>query len=304
MVRLQDINLQFNRRTYFKLLLLIFLLPMISFSQTVRYRQYKPGEISRYKLTAEVYRDDKFTGKSVSISEHKVVEGSGALVEKISWLSKISFTPGDTTNLDSIAKRVNPYNISLSPRGKVILPKLTIPEMVGDITDLNTFFVAIAPALNIHKLSSKTPTFINDKPIQGNFADGIKILYGTDCIEVTQHLSSTTKKYSVIRTDFTPPAFFCLTPLLDTIAKKTFDHPNNFQMIQKGTGDKVNLFWGVETFTITSKIDNKNGQVIEAAMTNVLTLRMRYGSSQDLKNFAIEMPIRIKRNLSLELVRE
>jgi len=287
-----------------KLLMLICLAPLISFSQTIPYRQYKPGETYKYKLTTETYRSDKFTGSEVAVSEHKIVKDSGILAEEIRWLAKTSFNIKDTVIADKIAQQVKPYRISLSPKGAVLLPKLTIPEMVGNITDLNTFFVAVSPKLNIHKLSSKDSVYKNEKPVQGNFGDSIRILYGTDCITVTQHLLSTTKKYSVVRTDFAPPAGFCLDPLLDTIAKKSFDQPNNFQMIQKGTAGKVNLFWGVESFTITSTIDNKTGQVIDALMTNILSLRMRYDSSPDLKSYAVEMPIAIKRVVKLELLKE
>jgi hypothetical protein len=139
---------------------------------------------------------------------------------------------------------------------------------------------------------------------QGNFADSIFILYGTDCIEMYQHFISADKQSTTIRTDFLPPVSFCLTPKLDTVATKLYDQPNNFQMIQKGTGDKVNFFWGVEMFTITSKIDNKTGAIIEANMENALNLQMRYNASKDLQSYAVQLPVKIKRSLKLELIKE
>jgi hypothetical protein len=287
-----------------KLTLILFVLPIFSFSQTVSYRQYKAGETVKYQLTSEAYRNGKLAGKTISISQHTVVADSGFLSEEIRWVNKVSVDSGDSTLLDTLARQVAPYKISLSPRGKVLLPKLTIAEMVGDITDLNTFFVAIAPALNAQKLSLKDSVFKNDKSRQGNFADGNRILKGTDCMEITQHLLSTNDHYSTIKTDFAPPKSFCLEPLADIVAKKSGDIPNNFQMIQKGTGDKVNLFWGMESFTITTKIDNKTGRIVEAAMVNLLTLTMRYNTTQDLKTYAMEMPISITRNIKLELIQE
>src|SRR5262249_7094041 len=145
--------------------------PIFCFSQTVPYRQYKPGETYKFRLTSEVNRNNSFSAKMVSVSEHKVVKDSGILAEEIRWLSKKTFTSKDTTSTDSIARKVNPYRISLSPKGKVPLPKLTIPEMTGDITDLNTFFVAIAPALNAQQLSSQKTTITGHEPREGNFAD-------------------------------------------------------------------------------------------------------------------------------------
>ena len=75
-------------------------------------------------------------------------------------------------------------------------------------------------------------------------------------------------------------------------------------MIQRGAGDKVNFFWGVETFTITSRVDNKTGAIIEASMENTLNLQMRYNSSKDLQSYAVQMPVKIKRVLKLELIKE
>lgn len=285
------------------ILLFILLIPFLSFSQAVAFRQYKKGENFKYRLTSEVYRNDKFASKAISISEHTVVENSGLLSEEVRWLHKTSYTPKDTIQMDSTAQKVKPYKISLSQKGKVILPKLTVPEMTGDITDLNTFYVAVAPALNVHNLSSTNPMFTNDKLRQGNFADSIELLYGMDCLQVTQKLISANEQYAVVQTTFTPPSSFCLTPLLDTIEKKSFDQFNNIEFVRKSEGDKVNLFWGVETFTVTSKISNVNGQIIEASMTNLLTLKMRYNASPDLKTYAIEMPMTIKRTLKLELLK-
>lgn len=284
-------------------LLTLLSLPVFVFSQ-VSYRKYTPGDTYQYRLTTDVYRNGKYSGKTISISEHHVVNDGGLLGEEIKWVSKMSINGTDTLRLDSMAHKINPYRISLLPKGNVLLPKLTIPQMVGDITDLNTFFVAIAPASDAQKLSAKDPLIKNPVPRQGNFADSVTILYGKDCIAMSQHFISSDKKYTIIRTDFTPPDSFCLTPLLDTVARKTFDHPNNFQMIQKGGGNFQHVLWGVEQFTITSKIDNKTGVLVDATMENTLSLRMRYNTTPDLKTYAVEMPVLIKRTLHLELLQQ
>jgi hypothetical protein len=284
-------------------LLIATLLPAIAFSQ-IPVRKYKSGDTYKYKLTTENWRNDKYSGKTVSISEHHIINDAGTLAEEIKWISKISYNEAASTSLDSFAKMVAPYRISLLPNGKVPLPKLTVSQMVGEVTDLNTFFVAVAPASNANKVSAKDPVYINKEPRKGNFADSIFILYGTDCIEMSQHFISADKQTTTIRTDFLPPASFCLTPKLDTVATRLYDQPNNFQMIQRSTGDKVNFFWGVETFTITSKVDNKTGAIIEAGMENTLNLQMRYNSSKDLQSYAVQIPVKIKRVLKLELIKE
>ncbi|WP_205509592.1 hypothetical protein [Longitalea arenae] len=281
------------------LFILVLLCPLAGLSQL---RKYKAGDSYRYKLTTDVYRNGKYAGKTIAVSEHRVVNENGVLGEEIKWVSKMSIDGKDTIRLDSIARSVAPYRISLLPGGKVLLPKLSIPQMVGEVTDLNTFFVAIAPALHAWKLNVKD-TIIRMAELQrGDFTDSITILYGNDCTQVSQHLLAANKKQTVIRTDFSPPDSFSLTPILDTVARQSFDRPNNFQMIQKGQGDKVNVFWGVESFVINTKLNNGTGAILEASMDNLLNLRMRYNASPDLKTYAVEMPVTIKRSLRLELL--
>lgn len=292
----------YMRNMVYVFALIVTLLPAIAFSQ-IAARKYKAGDTYKYKLTTEHWRNDVYTGKTVSIAEHKIVNDAGTMEEEIKWIRKISYNGTDSASLDSFAKRVAPYRISLLPNGKVLLPKLTVVEMVGEVTDLNTFFVAVAPASNAYKVSAKNPVYINREPRQGNFADSIFILYGTDCIEMSQHFISADKQSTTIRTNFLPPVSFCLSPLLDTVAKKIYDQPNNFQMIQRGEDDKVNFFWGVETFTITSRVDNRTGAIIEAGMENILNLQMRYNATKDLQSYAVQMPVKIKRVLKLELIK-
>ncbi len=285
------------------IIFLSLILPQVSLGQPVKFRKYEPGETYRYKLTTEVFRSEKFASKSVSVSEHRVVKDSGILSETVKWISKITYNGKDTVNLDSLAQKVAPYNISLSQKGKVLLPKLNMAEMTGDITDLNTFFVAIAPALNAQKLSSQHPTFVNEEFRHGNFADGREILQGADCLQVTQKLIETNKQFTIVETSFRPPPSFCLKPLSDTSGRNLFDQFYNIEFVRRSTGDKVNYFWGVETFTITTKLDNASGQITEASMINRLNLKMRYNASPDLKTHEAELPITIRRALTLELLK-
>ncbi|MBO9204426.1 MULTISPECIES: hypothetical protein [Niastella] len=271
------------------------------FSQ-VPYRKYKAGEVYKYRLTTIADRVN-FKSKTIAVSEHRVVNEDNILAEEIKWLSLVSMTDKYKARLDSVAHKVNPYRISLLPEGKVLLPKLNIPSMTGPITDLNTFFVAVAPASNAQQLSENNPVINSGVVREGDFTNGLTILYGKDCIVMSQHLIATDKRYTIIRTDFTPPDSFCLKPLVDTIASKTFDKPNNFQMIQKGDDNRLYLYWGVETFSITSKIDKRTGVIVDATMENTLDLRMRVHISPDLKTYADEIPFLIKRSMHLELLK-
>jgi hypothetical protein len=272
------------------------------FSQRVNDADYTKGKSFTYRLVTESYRNNQPDAKSVAVSWHTMVEDKNRIGEEIRWLLKTVYTKKDTLQLDSVAQKVTPYVIFTNSAEGLKLPPLTIPDMTGEITDLHTFYVAVSPALHSQLLSRKRP-FLNDSIVHGQFADGRQILKGEDRIQVSQKLVEKDKRYTIIETSFTPPLQLSITPLLDTIAKQTFSAPNNFQMVRKGNGDKVNLLWGVEEFIITSTIENRTGKLLEATMINTLNLRMRYNSSADLQTYDAELPVTIKRVVKLELIR-
>lgn len=269
------------------------------FSQHTRI--YKESERYRYRLTTESFRNNQPDAKSIAVSQHTIIKDSGQWAEEIKWLSKITCTKTDTLFYDSLAQRVPSYLISLAAGNKVALPPLTIPEMTGEITDLNTFYVAVSPALHSQLLTRKL-RFFTDSILHGNFADGKQILKGEDCIQVTQTLVKRNNRTIVIRTSFLPLGQRCIDPYTDTVGKQLFNTPNNFQMIRKSAGDRVNLFWGVEQFVITSTIERRTGLLLKADMVNLLELRMRVNATADLKNYDAEIPLTIRRELRLELL--
>jgi hypothetical protein len=287
-----------------RILVILLLLPAAVFSQGLKNRVYKPGEVFKYRLTTEASNNGRAAPKSVSISQHRVVNDSGYFSEEVTWISKkIYLSEKDSLDLSEKAKEVPPYRISLVPGEHLKIPPLKIPEMTGEITDLNTFYVAIAPAMHASRLN-KNLTFFTDSSVRGKFADGKQILAGEDYIQVTQRLLKKDKDVTIIETSFLPPDTFGIVPYLDTIGKKTFNSYNNFQMIRAGKEDnKVSLLWGVEAFVVTSTVDNKTGQLLQAVMVNELQLRMRLNASKDLSTYDAEVPVTIRRELHLELMK-
>lgn len=286
--------------------IIVLLLAGLSFdtclAQVVPFRKYRAGERYQYRITTESVRNGKSTGKSVAVSEHIVTKDSIGFSERIRWLGKKVYEGDSILNQDSIAHQVAEYNISLSPSGKLLLPSLDNPGMVGEITDLNTFYVAISPALNAQKLTVRQKLVKNPETREGNFADNKRILFGKDCMVVTQELLRDNGAFVELKTIFSPPGKSCMQLLADTAVKLHSNDSINFQMIQKGGGEKVNYFWGVESFEITSKIEKRTGKIIEATMVNVLDLKMLYNSDPDLKKFDAALPVSIRRVVRVELV--
>ncbi|MBN8663636.1 MAG: hypothetical protein J0L83_03630 [Chitinophagales bacterium] len=284
------------------IIVLFLLYGLAGWTQNIGYRKYKKNEKYRYQLTVETYTNGTLSSKEVSVSEHTVLKESRIYQEEIKWLSKIRYSGKDSTDFSIYAKSIKPYRISLAKNGKVLLPALSIPEMTGDITDLNTFFVAVSPALKMQYLSKSKTTLQLSEPIKGVFSDGIKILRGEDCTVVSQELLSNTDSMIKIRTNFSPPSSFCLTPFLELVSTKVFDAPNNFQMIQSAGNSKVNFLWGVESFSIDSEIESNTGKILHGTMTNKLQLKARINASTDLSNWQLEMPLEIIRKIELKIL--
>ena len=269
--------------------------------QLVPFRTYTKGEKFEYMITTESLRNGKSSGKHVAISTHAVdIDSSGAFAENITWRSKAIQSADKNVILDSVAQKVSAYRVSLSAAGRVLLPKLDNPEMIGEITDLNTFYVAVSPALNVHKLSSKTSFLKNPEIREGNFADSIRILFGKDCLAVSQQLLEKSDSFVVVKTMFSPPGRACLKLMIPDSLNRA--DSVNFQMIQKGDKGKVNYFWGVETFEITTKLSRRTGKILDANMLNELQLTMLYNCSPDLKTFDAKLPMTIKRTIQLSLL--
>jgi len=285
-----------------RLLWLLCVIPYMGFAQSIKFRHYKKGDHFRYRLTTEAFRNDQPDTKTISISYHTVVDDSGQLAEEIRWIAKKVFSTKDTLQLDSLAQKVQAYKISLLPGGQLKIPPLLVPEMTGEITDLNTFYVAVSPALHAQRLGPALLSF-PDSVLKGNFTDGRQIIAGEDFIQAKQRLLIKEKNITIIETSFLPPSYAGITAFIDTIGKQSFDVPNNFQMIRRGAGDKVTLLWGVEQFIITSTLDNHSGIILKADMINLLNLRMRYNATADLKSYDAEIPLTIKRVLHLELLK-
>jgi len=271
-------------------------------AQVVPFRNYRPGERYLYHITTESIRNGKSSGQSVAISEHTVVQDTVGFSERVKWVDK-KIHQGDTIlNQAGIAKQVPEYKISLAPGGKVLLPALDNPDMVGEITDLNTFYVAISPALNAQKLSEQQMVLKNPEIREGNFADNKRILFGKDCMIVTQELLKSGGEYLELKTTFSPPVNSCMRLLADSALKLSTDSAFNFQMIQKGPNEKVNYFWGIESFEIVTKVDRRTGKIMEATMVNDLNLKMLYNAAADLKKYDASLPVIIKRKVHLKLV--
>jgi hypothetical protein len=267
-------------------------------------RSYTAGESYRYRLSTNVTHNGKWHSRIVAVCELKVVKDSNGIpADELRWISKKVLTLKDTLDMSAEAARVAPYLISLHPEGKLDLPLITVPGMTGEITDLNTFFVAVAPASGVRHLKRKNDRFTKPEPARGNFANGKDIIAGEDCIQMTLSLLEDAADSVVLQTDFVPPAAPCLHYLLDEMRTPVVkDTLNNFQMVRPTVNGKFNVLFGKEKFNITSTLQKRDGKITRALMSNTLTLKMKLNYDAAYAGCQAEIPFTIQRDLLLELM--
>ncbi|MGN6418005.1 MAG: hypothetical protein ACTHMC_10970 [Pseudobacter sp.] len=267
-------------------------------------RKYKVGDVYRYRMTTNVVHNDKWQSTIIAVCELKVVLDSNKIpYDEIKWISKKVIKAKDSTEYPEEIKNTSPYRISLHPDGKLDIPPIQESGMTGEITDLNTFFVAISPKLGIGQLHKPHDNFTKPENVKGNFANGKDILKGEDCLEVTAVLQRSTRDQAVVQTDFMPPSVPCLQYLSQEMTKPVAGETiNNFQMVRVSANDKVNLFYGSEKFNINSTISSKDGKLQSAYMTNTLFLTLKLNCEKDYTGCQHTMPFTIDRKISLVLL--
>jgi hypothetical protein len=199
------------------------------------------------------------------------------------------------------AEKVPPYEISLDEQGRVSLPKLTVPTMVGMVTDLNTFMVAVSPRVGVQMLRRLGDSHTHSELLRGDFANGRTIVLGQDCTELTLTLVGLTPEVARIESRFAVPVRECIAFREAWMARQG-SVSSNFQMIRKPSDAAFDVFWGTEGFTIVSEVRRRDGQVLRATMDNVLDLTMRMGCDAVLGACRGDYPVRTHRVVTLELL--
>lgn len=263
-------------------------------------RRYVDGDSYRYRVTSKAERNGMPDGEATAVSHHTVVvPRDGAPFERIGWIQYVTRDASGRETPSADAEKVPPYEISLAAQGRVDLPRTTVPAMIGMVTDLNTFMVAISPRVGVQRLRTVGDRHTHPELLRGNFADGRQIVLGQDCTELTLTLRELTADMARIETRFVVPTRECLG--VRTWMTRREPLASNFQMIRNPSGEIFDAFWGTEVFTVVSEVRRSNGQILKATMDNTLDLTMK---TCDV-SFAIckgEYPVKSHRVVTLDLL--
>ena len=291
--------------------LLLLCLPLSSRLQTPKEhpgisleRKYQPGDQYRYRLTTNVEQNGKWQSKIIAVCELKVVTDSSRIpYDEVRWISKKVITAKDTTDFTKEAQEVPPYRISLHPKGRLDIPTLSVAGMTGEITDFNTFFVAVSLKLGISNLKGTGDQHTGKEPVKGDFSNGKDILKGNDCLITQVGITAINQQYIELKSSFLPPATNCFDYLTTDLSQPVVaDSSNNFQMVRSSDPGKVNILFGREFFIIDSRIQRKDGKIKQATMDNQLKLKLKFNCDERYENCQATMPFSIVRHLLLELL--
>lgn len=262
-------------------------------------RRYVDGDSYQYRVTSKSERNGKPDGEATAVSRHTVVvPPDGVPFERIGWTEYVTRDASGQQTPRADAERVPPYAISLDAQGRVDLPKVTVPAMIGMVTDLNTFMVAVSPRVGVQALRNVRDRHTHPDLLRGDFADGRQIVLGQDCTELTLTLVGLTPDVARIESRFAVPMRACLVmrPWVTTRGPIA----SNFHMVMNPSGDVFDGFWGTEVFTIVSDVRRSDGQILKATMDNALDLTMKMGCDVAFAVCKGNVPVKSHRVVTLE----
>ena len=269
-------------------------------------RRYSIGSSSVYTLTTRAYHNGKFASESVATSKHVIVKRKGVPFERVTFTGLEETSKQgrkDLTAMPSVVSKVKPFYMSLAPHGSLSIPKLTVPQMTGPITDLITFWVALSPKVGADQLHSVGAKRTLKKPFGGDWASGASLPVGRDETVVTSQLVALTSKTATFKTSFLPPSKQGIQMARPFMTKRVVStSPNNFEQVQAIGDGEFDAMWGNEHFIITETVDRKSGQIIHATMENYLKLKLRVQCDAAFKRCGPELPFSITRRETLDRV--
>jgi hypothetical protein len=266
-------------------------------------RRYQPGQEFSYRIED---RRRQQSGEAVTStiavarSTHRVAVEAGVPVEVVGWIDVMDLVTGDhRTNLGGLpASRV-----SLHPNGPIEPGKPAgDPLMIGMITDLVTFYIAVSPkvgAANLHLPGDKASA---PAPVYGDFADGTAFLVGRDKFRVDVEMTALSGQLVEYATYMQPLAFepgelhreFMQQPACPSA-------PNNIQYVRRQSESYL-AAWGCESIAIKTKIDRQSGAIVEALMVNYLLQNVKTCQDAALTQCTDSPQIEENRTVDLKLL--
>lgn len=262
-------------------------------------RHYRDGETLHYRMTA-VNDAWHYTADTTGVVK-KAADGSW--IEEFRWTGMSS--DGKPVAL-SPAMLDFRFSLSLDPSHMPSGPNLAgiDSRFVGPVTDLMTFYVDDWLFQKIPLFHKPGDHFYVPNPNPASWADGTRVVTGTDAIDFDLHLQSLddTAHTAVLVVHHVPPknpalkfpAAWMQTPIADT--------PNNWIEVTKTSDSKYEAGAGKETFDVAIMVSTVDGKILSATMDNPVVLSRRICDDAALAQCGAPQPQTIHRHVEIALV--
>jgi hypothetical protein len=261
-------------------------------------RHYTDGETLHYRMTG-VNEAWHYTADAAGVVK-KATDGSW--VEEFRWAALTS--DGQPVALTPAMADFR-ETLSLDPSHMPSGPKLAgiDPRLVGPVTDLMTFYVDDWLFQKIPVFHQAGDHFYVPNPTPSSWADGVRVLTGTDAIDFDLRLESidAATHTAVLSVHHVPPAKSALKYPVAWMEAPVAGTPNNWIEITKTQDGKYQAGSGKETFDVTLTVSTVDGKILSATMDNPVVLSSRTCDDAALTQCTAPQPRTIHRHVEIAL---
>ena len=262
-------------------------------------RHYRDGETLNYHMTA-TNEDWHYTADA---SATVTKSDKGSYIEEFRWTGMTS--NGQPVTLSPAMAQLR-QTLSLDPGWMPSGPDMSKadPKMVGPILDLMTFYVDLWIINKVAILKHAGDHFYVPNPQVSSWADGTRVLVGTDHIDFDLNIRSIDQmqQTAVVVVHHVPPAHPNLRFPADWMQAPVADTANNWVEVTKTEDGKYKAAVGKETFDVTITVSTADGRILSASMDNPVVTIGRDCDDAALTKCGVAQPHTIHRHVEIALV--
>lgn len=262
-------------------------------------RHYREGETLRYHMTA--VNDAWHYTVDATAEVKKAADGSWS--EEFRWTGMTS--DGQPVTLSPTMLNFR-SSFSLDPSHMPSGPNLAgiDPRFVGPVTDLMTFYVDDWLFQKIPLFHKAGDHFYVPNPNPASWADGTRVLTGTDAIDFDLRLESIddAAHTATLSIHHVPPKNAVLKYPVAWMQTPIADAPNNWIEVSKTTDGKYQAGAGKETFDVAITVSTVDGKILSATMDNPVVTSQRTCDDAALTTCTAPQPRTIHRHVEIALI--
>ena len=264
-------------------------------------RLYRAGAELDYELTtnrALKIGDTVTLNSAKARSRHRVVLLEEVPHELVAWLTYQELPDGSVRDVSALKAST----VSLHPSGQTEMAKpVGDAAMLGMVTDLVTFYVALGPKSGIARLRQVGDRAVGEA-VTGDWTDGETFLVGQDKLAVEIELTGLDDTQAYFETRFRPPPRASLEAYRPWMAVPVCEgEPNNWQMVRRQPSGYL-AAWGCEEFTVRSTVERGTGRIVRATMSNDVVRNVRFCADEQLSSCHQAPQMKEHRDLELTLI--